>query len=329
MKRLLPMPGLDHRHHVLRERTRAANQWDPLDRRLASIGAAAFLHFLRLRSRFGQGLGLSGYQNLLRAALFSGDEAKLAWEHIRPQFNIDRLGPESVRLLPLLYRNLESIQADDPVLPRLRGLYRQTWYKNQILFHDMETVLRRFNATGLEALVVRGMAIALRYYGDFGLRPMNAFDLLIQPPSAPEAFRLVEELGWSPIDMGASMSDRCSRRFQSSRSSCRIHWSVPGVTGWDQARNPNGLWSHTQWLTAKALTVRTLSPHDELAWTCLRGTKGGWRPRLQWVADTAMILRHQESALKLFIPQGLAATIRLEAATRFLVGTTPPTYFTR
>ena len=64
---------------------------------------------------------------LLRAALGSGDEALASWSAWKERVGLDRAEAASQRLLPLVYRNLVRLGADDPELPKLKGLPLVMW----------------------------------------------------------------------------------------------------------------------------------------------------------------------------------------------------------
>jgi hypothetical protein len=66
-------------------------------------------------------------------------------------------------LLPLLYRNLDSLAIDDPALPQLKGVYRNSWYRNQRVFAAGREALERPRASSVERLVVGGLALAVPY----------------------------------------------------------------------------------------------------------------------------------------------------------------------
>src|SRR5919112_3519361 len=77
---------------------------------------------------------------LLRAALREGKEALDAWRQWLKTVGIDRLDFNSQRVLPLIYHNLRThLRTQDakvPSLGRLKGTYRHTWCKNQIVLRS-------------------------------------------------------------------------------------------------------------------------------------------------------------------------------------------------
>ena len=127
---------------------------------------------------------------LLRASILRGKEAIEALQEWKADINIAQLDQGSQRLLPLLYHNLHSQGIDDSFMNRFKGVHRLTWYKNQLLFHHVTTLLHSFYNAGIQTMVLKGAALTLFYYRDYGLRPMADFDILVQSEQASAAINL-------------------------------------------------------------------------------------------------------------------------------------------
>src|SRR5436190_11401139 len=69
-------------------------------------------------------------RRLLRVALGDPDRAAEAWESVRESFTLDELERGSFELMPLVYQNIAQTCPDEPLLPRLKGIYRRSWVKN-------------------------------------------------------------------------------------------------------------------------------------------------------------------------------------------------------
>jgi hypothetical protein len=84
---------------------------------------------------------------------------------------------------PLLYCNLKSLDSQThipvPVLARLKRLYQDNLMRNMVLEPLLGRVLTAFRTSGVDCLVLKGMALAKLAYGDIALRPMGDIDLLI------------------------------------------------------------------------------------------------------------------------------------------------------
>ncbi len=136
---------------------------------------------------------------LLRAALLDGENAIDAWEEWRSRVDADQLDLGSERLLPLVYRNLVNRNVKDPVIGKLKAVYRRTWRDNQLLFHRVSGLLRSFCDAGIETIVLKGAALALLHYKDSGLRPMNDFDVMVRVEQMAAAIDVMRKHGWKPM----------------------------------------------------------------------------------------------------------------------------------
>ena len=76
-------------------------------------------------------------RELLEVALGTGEEAQAAWQRLRPTLDLDNLEPGSFALLPLVYQALVENGSDDSLLPRLKGIYKNTWVRNNLTRCDL------------------------------------------------------------------------------------------------------------------------------------------------------------------------------------------------
>ena len=80
---------------------------------------------------------------LLKASLFERTEMLPAFTEWKALVDFEKdVEHGSFRQLPLLYYNLNSNNVEDDIVPRLKGIYRQAWSKNQILFYKTGQVLQ-------------------------------------------------------------------------------------------------------------------------------------------------------------------------------------------
>jgi hypothetical protein len=71
---------------------------------------------------------------LLRAALLTGEASRAAWDAWQVSVDITRIDEGSARLLPLLSRHAARLAMAPPLASRLRDRYRNSWSHNQVLF---------------------------------------------------------------------------------------------------------------------------------------------------------------------------------------------------
>jgi len=137
---------------------------------------------------------------LLRASLLSGGDASAAWKTWRKHINFEDIDAGSYRLMPLVYKNLRRENIEDELLGRLKGIYRHTWSRNQLLFHDAAQVMAAMQDAGISVLVLKGATLANSYYSDAGLRPMADFDFMVPLGELSRAFEVMKACGWHYIE---------------------------------------------------------------------------------------------------------------------------------
>lgn len=216
-------------------------------------------------------------QLLLAAALKDDGEARSAWHAVRPMLDLDRLEPGSFALTPMLYRRLEAWKLDDPLTSRLKGLYRHAWYSNQMLLADLQSIGTSLRTAGVDFLVGSGVLLIANVYPDPALRPTDRLDIVVRPADAVRAARVLQELGWRPLDAGPS--DR--------RPSA---WFGRGGNRFAVIRAPLFPESVRIWEDAKAIQCDAgeylaLSKAHQLLWTCIGDDRHQLWGRVQWVVD--------------------------------------------
>lgn len=228
-------------------------------------------------------------------ALGEGEDATAAWRALG-SFDIDRLEPGSYALLPLLYRRLAAWEIGDPLLPRLQGVYRHTWLRNQLAVRVLTSVLETLHACGIETMVAGDAAVALSVYPELALRQIERIDVIIRAGEGGAAAAALAEGGWSL---------ETERTATALASVGGLRLVAPGetttVTLRTSLRGPAGpphSWSdldpsHTVELRVRGIPTRTPQTWDLLIRACVAGATGGAVRQIQWVADAVTILSRE------------------------------------
>jgi Uncharacterised nucleotidyltransferase len=219
---------------------------------------------------------------LLRAALLEGEQALDAWHEWKQRVHFERLDAGSYRLLPLIYHNLKAECPNDPLMGRLKGIYRNTWYKNQILFHHAAIVLSALHHAGIETMSLKGASLVELHYGDRGLRHMDDIDLLVRPQQALEAMRVLKEAGWQPshqhpevwlsYEHAAEFRDGANRIVD-------LHWRV------------DDFWEAAVKIKIDGIETSALNASDQLLHVCVHGANWNVVPPIRWVVDAMTIMQ--------------------------------------
>ncbi len=234
---------------------------------------------------------------LLRAGLLKNRQALEAWQEWRSIIDIDdHLDDGSYRLLPLLYQNLKNHGVEDPFMNRLKGIYRLTWYKNQMLFHRNARLLNALRNSGIETLVLKGGALVPLYYKDYGIRPMADFDVLVHTDKVLQSIDLLEKSGWIPKDFKPSekyISQRYSHGFiDDEGKEFDLHWHV--LSECCSPDSDDDFWEGAISTEINGVSAYALNPTDQLLHVCVHGMKWDVVPTIRWISDAMIILNNTQ-----------------------------------
>jgi hypothetical protein len=233
---------------------------------------------------------------LLRACLWHGDRAFAAWTEWRSgEFDLAKVEPGSLRLLPLLYRNLDTRLAGDPAAAWLKDLYRGSWTANQLGLRVGRRAIDTLRATGAEVLVLKGAALIGSVYADLGARPMGDVDLAVPTPRIGEAVRALQGAGLAAVEGNPErlLATRHSLAFRDpSGQEVDLHRGMLWHPGLDQE-----FWRGSIEAEVAGVEVRILNPADQLLHVCAHGA--AWNPvhPVRWVADAFKVIEASGSQL--------------------------------
>lgn len=228
---------------------------------------------------------------LLRAALLQGEPALQSWNEWRRKVNIDVIDYGSHRMVPQLYRNMQRHGVKDPLMERLKGVYRYYLYKNEILLHRIGSLLTAFEDAGIQTLVLKGAALIQLYYRESGLRPMLDADVLVHADQAEQAMEVLSGLNWQsrytrpqmriPIIHSTPFEDGGGRQMD-------LHWHL----FWEcfNAKDDDEFWKNAVPIQISGARTLALGPADQLLHTCWHGARWNEVPPIRWVADALAIL---------------------------------------
>ncbi len=239
---------------------------------------------------------------LLKASLLTGARALAAWQSWKASVDIEQLDPGSYRMVPLLYRNLHDLGVRDPLMQRFKGIYRKTWYQNQLLVGGLLRILEVFRSAEIEVMTLKGIALILHHYKEVGLRPMADIDLLVRPADTKRAIEVLAGLGYCPTDRPI---DGFGDAFIASVNAYNfaiadgphvdLHWHVFLDNLAPDADGP--FWVGREQIRVQGVEVGVMSPTDLLFHVCVHGASWNITPPFRWVADAVTILRNSPSGI--------------------------------
>lgn len=234
------------------------------------------------------------------AASFQG------WERLPGQAEVHGLAP-------LVYTHLKQagIQPPPDTRRQLQALYLRHRRANQIRGEELRRILGAFEASGIQAIALKGAAVSHIVYPEPALRPMSDLDLLVRASDARHAQALLARLGYRAalpaskllphrhltiataevhgLPVQVEIHHRLlSDYFDSLLAFVGNRWSIGVKTGERHASAAEALMDRARPFAVGDTTALALGHEDMLAHLCqhLRSHVNVWDfPRLIWVAD--------------------------------------------
>lgn len=232
--------------------------------------------------------------HLLRAALLSDRTAvRASFDEWKLCVDLNDVEYGSLRLLPLLYRNLQRLGIGDDAMPRLKGIYRNAWVRNQLVLEQGLRALRTLRDERIATLVLKGAAlIADGSYAELALRPMEDFDLLVAPEDFARAIDVLRANGWNfhPADVDPEwyLPYRHAVALKNdAHGELDLHWASIR----DRFDGDEAFWSGSVEGKLQNVEVRVLQPADQLLQLCGHASARNVDVApIRWVADAWLLL---------------------------------------
>ncbi|MFO1429886.1 MAG: hypothetical protein U1F76_07060 [Candidatus Competibacteraceae bacterium] len=212
--------------------------------------------------------------DLLRAAFLRHPDALPAWRRWRDSIAWNQyVDPEVFALLPVVYRNLHGLGADDPLFPRFKGIARQAWLANQRWIAELQDTLVRCAEEGVELLALPPTQQLL---GDPAVVQSyrRQLALAVRPEQAERAVRCLLHSGWraarvqlpSGLVAGYVRGTRYLLLKNAKRDPLMLAW---GLEWWfdDSAAS---VWRRARRQSLGKQPIRGLDPGDALAFVLRR-----------------------------------------------------------
>jgi hypothetical protein len=227
---------------------------------------------------------------LLSVATQSREVAEAAWEQWRGHRRIETAEPKFQALFGMVYANLiAELGGQDSVL--LKGVYRQTWYTNQLVLHQSRALFDRFTANGISALLLNDASIVAGFYPDIGHRAIRCIDVVLHAADWDRGIASATDEGWH---------GQQSKSFGSRGSLSAMAFSGPedrSMRIWanifraePQQDTEARIWGEARSIRINDHSVLTLGPVEQLLFLSADAFRDG-QPPLFLYADARMLIQ--------------------------------------
>lgn len=161
---------------------------------------------------------------------------------------------QKMNLVPLLYSTLKSKEKNIPppeILIQLKSFYHGNAARNLFLTHALLMILTEFEKNNIRAIPLKGIYLANCVYDNPSARQMNDLDIMVRWEDVPDAWSIVERLGYRAT--GMCNLDTTYRRIKHhapdflhpSGTRVEIHWNILSPNGGERGEQlEDMIWHH-------------------------------------------------------------------------------------
>ena len=217
----------------------------------------------------------------------SASESGEAWRRWNQTVDLDAVDAGAFELLPRLQRRLEEIDPSSPKDPRITGVYRYSWSKNQLLLSAAAELAGDLRQAGIRTTAISGTWIGFDGTSDHGGRPLRSADLAITAGDAHLALAALTESGWAvswpggESALGSTSGVQLSHVREQHLPVCLWYRLPVQIIGMRRLIGRSSIAEKDD------RSVATPSADDRLIELCLEGMCGAPHRRLGWIADAA------------------------------------------
>lgn len=226
---------------------------------------------------------------LLIAASDPGAQGDAAWGEWLIKADLDAITGPELELLPTIFslRSRRKIS----LLPRVKGIFRRTWYLNQRTIEAARRGLAALERGGMEVLVFKGMAM-IEAYGSPGARMMADADLLVRPQEFARAGEALVAEGFHPDPPTRTLrAGEKGRAFRNASGQCLDLHAFAMTEGLDEGCD-DGFWRRSHPGAGPLHGARILDPADHLLLILVHGLWFSPSRSFRWMTDALHLCRH-------------------------------------
>jgi hypothetical protein len=265
-------------------------------------------------------------RDLLRVALWEGEAGRAAYRHWQqragdPVLAFERTHAALKGLVPLLHvaARRNRLAVAPAFATYLRAAYFREELRGNAYCRILDEVLRRFAASGLRPLILKGQALADTVYDDPRSRHSHAIELLVGRPEAAPAAAALQSLGFQRTGTARTAGPTSSWQHASGLP-LELHTRLFGPSLHAVANE--ALRSRSIPLPRADATAHTLGREHALVHVCASAAMSANRRTLRWACDAWLLVCRSEAidwpfllaavaAARLALP--LAVTLRFVA----------------
>lgn len=218
------------------------------------------------------------------------------------QFVLQNSGKHGIA--PLMYSMLSNLKITDgipeDVIESLRGSYLVSLMRGKKLYQNLAAVQVEFEKESIPVILLKGGALGLNTYADFGLRPISDLDILVKRKDLHRCRQIMEDLGFELVHgvYGVIPDERneelgCEWMYVRDSSIIELHWNLTTQLS-PFSIDPRVFWQNASPVEFEGIQALAMGTEDQIIHVCTHQFKHHWE-HLRDLTDVALLLdKHGE-----------------------------------
>ncbi len=176
----------------------------------------------------------------------------------------------------------------------MKGLSRKFWYKNQLLYTQLDRLLSLTDRQNISLFAIRGTAINLAYYPDLVLRPVEEIDLSLNYEKIDYFKELLLSNNWQEISPTYVNN---ILRFLHRKTSVKLDIyqyllqnNLESENHYQDLELEKKLISNLKTIKFKNHKIKILTPEDQLLQVLIQGQNPQFVSPYRWIMDAIQII---------------------------------------
>jgi len=208
------------------------------------------------------------------------------------EIDLDAMDYPTLRLCSPLLKKFGGALAGTPHYERLKGIYRYFHFRTHLIAAAGRRAVMGMLDAGIDVVLFKGIAIALKYHGGIAVRPMADVDLLVRRASLPQAEEVLRQYGYRYLNPEENRATdvHAHQYISADYSSLDLHWY--SLYESPHAGIDDRIWQRAEVLDWDGLVVKVMSPEDLLLTSMVNGVRD-YPIRPHWIHDVATIVESE------------------------------------
>jgi Uncharacterised nucleotidyltransferase len=234
----------------------------------------------------------------LQAAREMAAADNLDWDTLRQIVYVETLEPLAYQIVR--GKNLVPTSVEED----WRRAYYHNACRNTLLLRELGEILHHLAEKGVEAIALKGAALAEIVYGDIAARPMSDLDLLIQPQDLSVTRQILAGLGYAPT--GVEMHAGFTEEFRNEEilykgglvNTCvDLHWRLIAPVYYQRTFSTDWFWETALPAKINGTPTLVLGTEAQIVYLCAHLMLHHGGKSLFWLHDIAEVVTFYQAKI--------------------------------